>query len=70
MFEGPFRNASERYGLFIYIHHFSCHIFGKKAVHVNAEIAEKIKEYAQKKAMKKYGWTVEEFISKFGKSHI
>ena len=70
VFEGPYRSKSEKYGLFVFIHHNECHIFGKNAVHVNAEIAHKLKKYAQIIAMKVYGWSVEEFIEKFGRSHI
>lgn len=67
---GPYRKASEKYGLKVYLHHDSCHIFGKNAVHKNAEIDRKLKAYAQKKAMEKHGWTVDDFRAIFGKNYI
>ena len=70
VFGGAFRDKSEKYGLTVYLHHSTCHIFGRKAVHVDNETAEQLKAYAQKVAMEHYGWTVEDFIRKFGKNHI
>ena len=70
-FEGnPNRKLSEKYGLKVYLHHSKCHIFGENSVHVNAKVDRAIKRIAQKKAMKYYGWTVEEFIQIFGKNYI
>lgn len=64
------RNKSEKYGLFVYIHHNKCHIFGKKAVHANASVNNALKAHAQKIAMQHYNWTVDDFRSIFGKSYI
>ena len=69
VFEGQYRNKSEEYGLVVYLHHSSCHIFGKNSVHVNASVRNELKSYAQRKAMDKYKWTEEEFIHIFGKSY-
>lgn len=64
------RSKSEQYGLTIYLHHSKCHIFGRGSVHQNAEANKAVKEIAQKRAMGYYGWTVNEFISIFGKSYL
>lgn len=64
------RNNSEKYGLKVYIHHSKCHIFGENSVHRNAKVDRALKALAQKKAMKHYGWTTEQFREIFGKNYI
>lgn len=64
------RTKSEKYGLKVYIHHSSCHIFGENSVHRNAKVDKKLKTIAQKKAMRHYGWTTEQFREIFGKNYI
>ena len=70
IFGGALRNKSERYGLFVYLHHDRCHIFGEGAVHKNARINRKLKAFAQKKAMDHYGWDIERFLKEFYKSYL
>lgn len=64
------RNKSEKYGLKIYLHHNSCHIFGKDSVHQNAEINKTVKSIVQKRAMEYYGWSVDDFREIFGKNYL
>ena len=64
------RKKSEKYGLKVYLCHHDCHIFGKNAVHKNAEIDRRLKAKAQKIAMKHYGWNTEYFIAIFGQNYI
>lgn len=64
------RKKSEKYGLKVYIHHNKCHIFGAQSVHKNREVDLAVKRLAQKKAMRHYGWTTEQFIEIFGKNFI
>lgn len=64
------RKTSEKYGLKVYIHHHKCHIFGENSVHKNAEVDRALKRLVQKRAMKYYGWTVEQFRELFGKNYI
>lgn len=66
----PNRKLSEKYGLKVYIHHFRCHVFGKKSVHMNAEVDNALKAKVQQIAMDYYGWTVDDFRKIFGKSYI
>ena len=70
VFFGALRSKSERYGLTVYIHHNKCHIFGENAVHKNAEVNRQLQSFTQKKAMKHYGWSVEDFRREFYKSYI
>lgn len=70
VFFGAKRSKSEKYGLTVYIHHNKCHIFGDNSVHKNAEINRKLQAIAQEKAMKHYGWSVEDFIKEFGRNYL
>lgn len=66
IFGGACRQKSEEYGLFVYLHHCKCHIFGSKSVHQNSAYDRKLKSIAQKAAMDKYGLSVNDFIKIFG----
>lgn len=59
------RKKSEHYGLKVYICHDKCHLNG---VHKNAELNNALKRQVQQIAMEHYGWTIEQFREKFGKS--
>lgn len=64
------RTKSEKYGLKVYIHHSKCHIFGENSVHRNQKVDMMLKSMVQKKAMRHYGWTIEQFREIFGKNYI
>ena len=70
VFEGSRRQISEKYGLKVKLHHCQCHQEGMFAVHRSSEVMRALKRHAQRKAMKHYGWTVEEWIEKMGKSYL
>jgi hypothetical protein len=70
VFFGANRKNSEKYGLKVYIHHNKCHIFGKDSVHKNAEVDRVLKSIVQKRAMRHYGWSVEDFRKIFGRNYI
>lgn len=70
IFGGAFRKKSEKYGLVVDLHHFSCHIFGPEAAHQNKETMRRLHEYGQRKAMEENGWTKEDFIMEFGKNYL
>ncbi len=70
VFFGPNRSLSEKFGLTVYLHHSECHIFGKNAVHSNAEICRKLQREVQAQAMQHYGWTAQDFIRIFGKNYL
>lgn len=70
IFGGSNRKKSEEHGLKVYLHHSKCHIFGKDAVHQNAEVNRKLKAEAQRAAMQYYGWDENTFRLIFGKSYL
>lgn len=70
IFFGGKRKLSEKYGLKVYLHHSSCHIFGENSVHKNSGICKEIQSEAQEIAMQHYGWSVEDFIRIFGKNYL
>lgn len=70
VFGGSYRKKSERYGLLVYIHHSKCHIFGKDSVHQNAKVNHALKAVAQEIAMRRYGWTIDDFRKIFGRNYI
>ena len=70
IFGGAFRKKSEKYGLKVKLHHDSCHIFGKEAVHNNRRNMDKLKKYGQKKAMEEQGWSEADFIREFGRNYL
>lgn len=70
VFNGSNRKWSEKYGLTVYLHGTKCHRIGKNSVHNNAEVREQLQSDVQKKAMKHYDWSVEDFRKIFGRSFI
>lgn len=70
VFFGPYRKQSEKDGLKVYLHHFSCHIFGPKSVHANSKICRALQSEIQSVAMKIYGWSIKDFIRRYGKNYI
>lgn len=70
VFTGSNRGLSEKYGLKVYLHHYTCHIFGVNSVHQNREIADKLKREAQESAMQYYGWSERDFIKIFGRNYL
>jgi len=69
-FPGALRDKSEQYGLWVYLCHARCHIFGAEAVHNCVETKKWIQSFAQKKAMIEQGWTIEQFRREFGKNYL
>lgn len=63
------RKLSEKYGLKVWLR-ADWHNMSDYGVHFNKALDLKLKQMAQKKAMKYYGWSVEDFIEIFGKSYI
>ena len=70
IFGGAYRKKSEKYGLTVCLCHGSCHIFGEKAAHGNAETMRRLREYGQRKAMREQGWTKEDFMREFGRNYL
>ena len=70
IFGGSNRKKSERFGLTVDLCHNECHIFGKHAVHNDANVMQRLHEYGQRKAMEEQGWSIEDFIREFGKNYL
>ena len=71
VFFGKNRKLSEQYGLKIWLVG-NLHNLGDYGVHgkYGKLLDEKIKREAQQKAMEYYGWSVEDFIKKFGRNYL
>ena len=67
VFGGAHRAKSKGMGLWVHLCHDSCHLNG---VHKSKYHAEVLKVEAQRCAMRKYGWTEEQFVAEFGRSYI
>lgn len=67
VFFGPYRKASEKYGLKVYLCHERCHLYG---VHKYADLNRKVQREVQKKAMQHYGWSIDDFRAIFGRSYL
>ena len=63
------RARSKELGLWVELHHFGCHE-GPGSVHADGEKARELRKDAQRAAMLRYGWSREEWISRFGKSEL
>lgn len=70
IFGGAYRSKSEKYGLVVDLCHESCHIFGRNAVHHNAETMRMLRRWGQEKAMRENNWTTADFIREFGKDYL
>ncbi|MBP5720442.1 MAG: hypothetical protein J6W82_05200 [Bacteroidales bacterium] len=66
VFPGAYRQKSKEDGLWVLLCHEDCHE-GPNGVQYNAERARKLKKIAQLAAMKKYGWTIEQWRERYGK---
>lgn len=69
IFGAAYRNKSEHYGLKVRLCHY-CHNEPPNGVHFNKKIRHKLQAYAQKKAMKRYGWSIEDFRAIFGRNYL
>jgi hypothetical protein len=63
------RKHSERYGLKVKLCGDRCHRNGKRSVHRNADVADKLKEIGQKAWIITYG-SPDDFMDIFGRNYI
>lgn len=70
IFGGASRKLSEKYGLVVYLCGSRCHRNGKYAVHRNAETAQALHEYGQRKYMSDNGATIADFRKIFGRNYL
>ena len=69
LFFGSNRQKSKKYGLWVTLCHEPCHL-GRNGYQYNADKANELRAYAQRIAMKEYGWSREDFIRIFGKNYL
>lgn len=65
LFHAALRQKSKAYGMWVLLckeHHDYIHAHPKEEI--------PLKKQAQIKAMKKYGWSIGDFISRFGKNYV
>lgn len=68
---GALRKKSERDGLYVYLCHNQCHIFGRYAAHQCKETMQRLHEYGELKWLEERpGMTVKDFIREYGKNYI
>ncbi len=68
VYGGYRRSDSERYGCWLYLCPY--HHILDQGIHFNKALDDEIKAECQKRAMDKYGWSVEAFRIVFNKSYI
>lgn len=69
VFGGPLRKLSEHFGLKVWLcrkHHTE----SPEGIHFNKEMRERYQHFAQKAAMKHYGWSIEDFREIFGRNYL
>ena len=71
IFGGANRDKSEADGLYVYLCHHDCHIFGKYAAHSNRKTAQFLHEFGEIEWLKQDSKrTVKDFISRYGKNYL
>ena len=70
IFGGINRKNSEKYGLTVMLCGERCHRNGKYSAHKCKETRDKLHTTGQEYAMKKYAWSVEQFLGVFGKNYL
>ena len=69
VFFGSNRQKSIDYGLVVFLSP-AMHNASNNGVHFNREFDLELKRLGQKAAMDYYGWSIEDFISIFGKNYL
>ena len=69
IFGGALRDKSERYGLTVDLCPW-CHREGPDADHRSAETRILLHKYGEAMALRKTGWTVQDWIREFGKNEL
>lgn len=69
VYGGARRSISEHYKRVVYLCH-ECHNEPPNGVHHNKTVRLWLQEDMQRKLMKKYNWSVQDFVSRFYKNYI
>lgn len=66
-FGGGLRQKSKKFGMWCYLCHDTCHLNG---AHKDPLIKKYLMQVCQRMAMEYYGWSIQDFIQRFGKNHL
>ena len=69
IFSGPYRQKSKEDGLWVMLCHIPCHE-GKNGAQYNRKLRNLLSNYAQEMAMLEYGWTMDEWLARYGKNWL
>jgi hypothetical protein len=69
IFQNANRKKSDEYGLTVLLC-ADCHRLGEYSAHRNAEVADYLHKYGQRKAMLEQGWSKEDFMKIFGANYL
>lgn len=69
IFGAALKKKSEKYGLMVRLCHY-CHNEQPNGVHQNKKIRLTLQRHAQRKAMERYKWTIEDFLKEFYKNYL
>lgn len=69
VFGGPLRKLSEHWGLKVWLCHRH-HNEPPEGVHHNREKREELQDFAQRMAMKVYGWDIDDFREIFMRNYL
>jgi hypothetical protein len=62
------RTKAEEDGLVVRLCHY-CHNEPPKGAHHNKKVRRRLQSFAQKKAMKHYGWTLAEWMARYHRNY-
>lgn len=69
IFPAANRSKSKEDGLWVLLCHSDCHE-GKNGAHGNRKVRDYLSRTAQRKAMETYGWTLAEWLTRYGKNWL
>ena len=67
VFGGAYRAKSKRYGLWVMLCHWTCHLNG---AHAHGDISQLLKREAQQRATDYYAMSEEDWLDEFGKNYL
>lgn len=70
IFGGANRKVSKKLGAEVQLCHHRCHLYGEHAVHQDADVAERLRQWGQQMVMDKMGWNTAQFVAEIGKNYL
>ena len=69
IFQGALRKKATKYKLTVRICPW-CHQYDADSAHRSYEVRKYLRKWAQMKAMREQGWSVEQFVIEFGRNYL